>query len=172
MQIIAVKNGEASVWEVSVAAAAEEEGWNAESGILAIDYLQDICGFTIIEVPDMGTAEKVATAYRGTAKYAVQDAAWKILRLGGKYAEAKRRQIDSLCKSGDLAFCLDSDQMTVTFSEDGFDYQTSFEKEYGEWEVSIFNGDEALKMLGIADDDDMISYLIDCIGVDENEKNN
>lgn len=29
MKIIAVKNDEASVWEVSVAAAAEEEGWNA-----------------------------------------------------------------------------------------------------------------------------------------------
>ena len=37
MKIIAVKNDEASVWEVSVAAAAEEEGWSAESGILAID---------------------------------------------------------------------------------------------------------------------------------------
>lgn len=112
------------MWEVSVAAAAEEEGWNAESGILAIDYLQDICGFTIIEVPDLETAEEIATAYRGKAKYAVQDAAWKILRLGGKYAEAKRRQIDSLCKSGALSFCLDGDEMTVTFSEDGFDYQT------------------------------------------------
>ena len=31
MQIIAVKNGEALVWEVSVAAAAEEEGWSAEA---------------------------------------------------------------------------------------------------------------------------------------------
>lgn len=38
--------------------------------------------------------------------------------------------------------------------------------------AGVINGDEALKMLGIADDDDMISYLIDCIGVDENEKNN
>ena len=171
MQIIAVKNGEASIWETSIKSAAEDEGFDCRKGMNALDYLQDICGFTIIEVPDLETTEEIATAYHGKAKYAVQDAAWKILRLGGKYADAKRRQIDSLCKSGALAFCLVGNQMTVTFSEDGFDYQTSFEKEDGEWEVSIFNGDEALKMLGIADDDDMISYLIDCIGV-ENEKNN
>ena len=169
--IIAVKNDEAAIWETSIKSAAEDEGFDCRKGMNALDYLLDICGFTIIEVPDLETAEEIATAYHGKAKYAVQEKAWEILREGGKYEEAKQRQIESLCKSGALAFCLDGDQMTVTFSEDGFDYQTSFEKEDGEWEVSIFNGDEAWKMLGIADDDDMISYLIDCIGV-ENEKNN
>ena len=173
MKIIAVKNDEASVWEVSVAAAAEEEGWSAESGILAIDYLQDICGFTIIEVPDMGTAEKVATAYRGTAKYAVQDAAWKILREGGKYEEAKQRQIESLCDSGNITFNLAGNRLSITYSDGQYSYKSTLEKdEYDEWSVELFDENEALKMLGIADDDDMISYLIDCIGLDENEKNN
>lgn len=173
MKIIAVKNDEASVWEVSVAAAAEEEGWSAEGGILAIDYLQDICGFTIIEVPDLETAEEIATAYHGKVKYAVQDAAWKILRLGGKYADAKRRQIESLCDSGNITFNLAGNRLSITYSDGQYSYKSTLEKdEYDEWSVELFDKNEALKMLGIADDDDMISYLIDCIGVDENEKNN
>lgn len=162
MKIIAVKNGEAFVWEVSVAAAAEEEGWNAESGILAIDYLQDICGFTIIEVPDMGVAEEIATAYHGKEKYTVQEKAWEILREGGKYEEVKRRQIESLCDSGNITFNLAGNRLSITYSDGQYSYKSTLEKnEDDEWTVELFEN-EALKMLGIADDDDMISYLINC----------
>ncbi len=167
MKIIAVKNGDAYVWDVSVTAAAEEEGWNAESGILALDYLQDICGFTIIVVPDMGVAEKIATAYRGNAKYTVQEKAWEILKNGGKYEEVKRRQIESLCDSGNITFDLAGNRLSITYSDGQYSYKSTLEKdEYDEWTVELFDENEALKMLGIADDDDMISYLIDCIGVE------
>lgn len=102
-----------------------------------------------------------------------QDAAWKILREGGKYEEAKQRQIESLCDSGNITFNLAGNRLSITYSDGQYSYKSTLEKdEYDEWSVELFDENEALKMLGIADDDDMISYLIDCIGVDENEKNN
>lgn len=172
MQIIAVKNGEAAIWETSIKSAAEDEGFDCRKGMNALDYLQDICGFTIIAVPDMGAAEEIATAYRGKAKYAVQEKAWEILREGGKYEEAKQRQIESLCDSGNITFNLAGNRLSITYSDGQYSYKSTLEKdEYDEWSVELFDENEALKMLGIADDDDMISYLIDCIGV-ENEKNN
>ena len=171
--IIAVKNDEAAIWETSIKSAAEDEGFDCRKGMNALDYLQDICGFTIIEVPDLETAEEIATAYHGKAKYAVQEKAWEILREGGKYEEAKQRQIESLCDSGNITFNLAGNRLSITYSDGQYSYKSMLEKdEYDEWSVELFDENEALKMLGIADDDDMISYLIDCIGVDENEKNN
>lgn len=170
--IIAVKNDEAAIWETSIKSAAEDEGFDCRKGMNALDYLQDICGFTIIEVPDLETAEEIATAYHGKAKYAVQEKAWEILREGGKYEEAKQRQIESLCDSGNITFNLAGNRLSITYSDGQYSYKSMLEKdEYDEWSVELFDENEALKMLGIADDDDMISYLIDCIGV-ENEKNN
>lgn len=164
MKIIAVKNGKAAIWKTSIKSAAEAEGFDCRKEMNALDYLQDICGFTIIEVPDMGAAEKIATAYCGNAKYAVQEKAWEILREGGKYEDAKQRQIESLCDSGNITFNLAGNRLSITYSDGQYSYKSTLEKdEYDEWSVELFDENEALKMLGIADDDDMISYLIDCL---------
>lgn len=170
MKIIAVKNGEAAIWKTSIKSAAEDEGCPKEMN--ALDYLQDICGFTIIVVPDMGVAEEIATSYHGKEKYTVQEKAWEILREGGKYEEVKRRQIESLCDSGNITFNLAGSRLSITYSDGQYSYKSTLEKdEYDEWTVELFDENEALKMLGIADDDDMISYLIECIGVEKEENN-
>lgn len=171
--IIAVKNDEASIWETPIKSAAEDEGWTRETGISARDFLQNNCGFTIFEIPDMETAEKIASTYHGESESAVRDAAWKILRENGKYDEAKQRQIKSLCDSGDITFDRDGDRLLIAYSDGRHSYKSTLERdEFNEWSTALFDENEALKMLDIADDDDMVSYLIECVGVDENGKNN
>ena len=173
LYIIAVKNGCAQLWETSVESAAEEEGWSRESGKSALDFLQVNCGFLIIEVHDLKAAEEIATTYQGESKYDIREKAWQILRENGVADEAKRRQIESLCESKNITGSLENGHLNITYFDGKYAHKSTLEKdEFGEWSAALFDENEALKMLDIADDDDMISYLIDHIGVDENGKNN
>lgn len=97
MYIIAVKNGIARwLWETSVEIAAEEEGWNRESGESALDFLQVNCGFLIVEARDLMEVEEIATTYQGDSKYDIREKAWQILRENGVADEANAVRLN-LC---------------------------------------------------------------------------
>lgn len=156
MKTIAITKKFVELWDCSMNQAAEEEGWDRESGIPAEDYLRDSCGFQIIPVENMEEAEKIATSYEGDRKFAVREKAWEILRENGIWYDAKRREIAALVKAGDLKASFSGNTAKVSFMGE----TSKFEKnEFGEWEESL---GKVLYLLDIEDEDDIVNYMFIC----------
>lgn len=153
MKIIAITKNFVEIWNCTLNDAAEEEGWDKESGITAEDYLLDSCGFQIIQVENMEEAEKLATSYEGDRKFVVRAKAWEILRENGIWEDAKRREIASLVKSGDLKASFSGNKAEVFFIGD----TSYFEKnEFREWEEYL---GKVLSLLDIEEEDCIVNYM-------------
>lgn len=156
MKTIAITKNFVELWNCSLTQAAEEEGWDRESGIPAEDFLRDCCGFQIIPVENMEEAEKIATSYEGDRKFAVREKAWEILQENGVWYDAKRREIAALVKAGDLKASFSGNIAKVSFMGE----TSKFEKnEFGEWEETF---GKVLSLLDIDGEDDIVNYMFIC----------
>lgn len=156
MKTIAITKNFVELWDCSMNQAAEEEGWDRESGIPAEDYLRDSCGFQIIPVENMEEAEKIATSYEGDRKFEVREKAWEILRENGGWEDAKRREIAALVKSGDLKAEVDDNKAEVFFMGETSEFEKN---EFGEWEETF---GKVLSLLDIEGEDEVVNYMFSC----------
>ena len=152
MKTIAITKNFVELWDCSMNQAAEEEGWDRESGIPAEDYLRDSCGFQIIPV-DMEEAEKIATSYSGEHKFEVREKAWEILRENGVWYDAKRREIAALVKAGDLKASFSGNTAKVSFMGETSEFEGN---EFGEWEETF---GKVLSLLDIEGEDEVVNYM-------------
>ena len=152
MKTIAITKNFVELWDCSMNQAAEEEGWDRESGIPAEDYLRDSCGFQIIPV-DMEKAEKIATSYSGEHKFEVREKAWEILRENGVWYDAKRREIAALVKAGDLKVSFSGNTAKVSFMGETSEFERN---EFGEWEETF---GKVLSLLDIEGEDEVVNYM-------------
>lgn len=153
MKIIAITKNFVELWDCSMNQAAEEEGWDKESGITAEDYLRDSCGFQIIQVENMEEAKNIATSYSGEHKFEVREKAWEILRENGVWYDAKRREIAALVKSGDLKASFSGNTAKVSFMGETSEFEKN---EFGEWEETF---GKVLSLLDIEDEDGIVNYM-------------
>lgn len=161
MKTIAITKNFVEIWDCSLTQAAEEEGWDRESGIPAEDYLRDSCGFQIIPVENDVEAEKLATSYEGDNKFEVREKAWEILRENGVWYDAKRREIAALVKSGDLKASFSGNKAEVSFMGETSEFDKN---EFGEWEETL---GKVLSLLDIDGEDDVVNYMFICFTGEE-----
>lgn len=156
MKTIAITKNFVEIWDCSLTQAAEEEGWDRDSGIPAEDYLRDSCGFQIIPVENDVEAEKLATSYSGEHKFEVREKAWEILRENGGWEDAKRREIAALVKSGDLKASFSGNTAKVSFTGETSEVEKN---EFGEWEETF---GKVLSLLDIEGEDEVVNYMFSC----------
>ena len=156
MKTIAITKNFVEIWDCSLTQAAEEEGWDRESGIPAEDYLRNGCGFQIIPVENMEEAEKIATSYEGNRKFAVREKAWEILRENGIWYGAKRREIAALVNAGSIKASFSGNKAEVSFMGETSEFEKN---EFGEWEETF---GKVLSLLDIDGEDDIVNYMFIC----------
>lgn len=144
-----------SIWDCSIHQAADEDGWNADSGVSAEEFINQ--RYFLIPVHDVDEAEKIAF---GSSDNKVRTKAWELISSYGfeSWLKAKKKQITLLVKSGDIYFTKINDStIEVFFRGESSEFKKDDD---GDWDYD----EKVLRMLDI-DYADLIDFLLESLGV-------
>ena len=160
MNYIAIKNKKITRWDTTIEDAAYEDGWDADSGVSAEEFLHEK-GYFLIPVPDLATAQEIALNYNGELASKVRSKAFEIISYFYGFdfwIVTKKMQIKRLVNSGEITFKKINDS-TVEVFYNGESSEFTKDEE-GDWDYD----EKVLCMLDI-DYADLIDFLLEALGV-------